>query len=107
MKRNSSSKFEGEGGASSDSKFTHALNANKLKFGFSFSGADGELGNSNEDMGDLPRALQKPGHIFNSDLENYRSENFEEKNEITSSMHVADKNSVGLSFSDEDNYLKE
>jgi hypothetical protein len=96
MKRNSSSKFEGEGGASSDSKFTHALNANKLKFGFSFSGADGELGNSNEDMGDLPKALQKPGHIFNSDLENYRSENFEDKNEITASMHVSDKSSVGL-----------
>lgn len=97
MKRNSSSKFEGEGGASSD----------KLKFGFSFSGADGEIGNHNEDMGDLPKTLQKPGHIYNSDLEDYRVENFKEKNEITASMHIADKNSIGLSFSDEDNYLKE
>lgn len=107
MKRNSSSKFEGEGGASSDSTFNHALNANKLKFGFSFSGADGELGNPNEDMGDLPKALQKPGHVYNPDLEAYQSEDYEERNEITNSMHVADKGSIGLSFSDEDNYLKE
>lgn len=106
MKRNSSSKFEGEGGASSDSTFNQAFNANKLKFGFSFSGADGELGNANEDLGDLPRALKKPGHIYNPDLEGYNTESTEELNEITGSMHVADKNSVGLSFSNEDNYLK-
>lgn len=107
MKRNSSSKFEGEGGASSDSLYQQALNANKLKFGFSFSGADGELGNSSEDLGDLPKALQKPGHQYNPNLEDYQSSDFDESNEITNSMHIADKNSIGLSFSDDDNYLKE
>lgn len=108
MKRNSSSNFEGQGGASSsDSTFNQALNAKKLKFGFSFSGADGELGNPNEDLGDLPSALKKPGHLYNPDLEDFQSFDFDEKNEITESMHLADRNSIGLSFSDEDNYLKE
>ena len=106
MKAIPKKEFEGESGASSDSTFDHPYHQNKLSFGFQFSGADGELGNPSEDRGDLPKILQRPGHKYNSDIESANTSAPIDSNEIISSMHIADKGSVGLSFNDEDSYLE-
>lgn len=77
----------------------------KMRFGFSFSAADGEAGNQSEDNADLPKLLKNTGHQYDPNLAEQNPEEFIEKNEITDAMHIADKKSVGLSYSDEDSYL--
>lgn len=107
MRAFSDQEFEGEPDVNSNSKHNKVYLNKKLKFGFEFSGADGELGNPSEDTGDLPQILQKPGHQYNSNLEDYNASSNKQKNEIISSMHIADKHSIGMSYTSEDNYLKD
>ncbi len=77
----------------------------KLHFGYSFSAADGELGNPSEDNADLPTLLKKPGHIYNPNIaESFLVQN-EETNEITNAMHITDKYGIGISFTEDDTYL--
>jgi hypothetical protein len=77
----------------------------KLHFGFSFSAADGELGNPAEDNSDMPKVLLKPGHVYNPNIaESFVNYN-EEENELTKAMHISDKYGVGVSFTDVDSYL--
>lgn len=76
----------------------------KMRFGFSFSAADGEAGNQSEDNEDLPKLLKTTGHQYNPNLSEENPKEFLETNEITRAMHIADKNSVGLSYSELDSY---
>lgn len=76
----------------------------KMRFGFSFSAADGEAGNQSEDNEDLPKLLKNTGHQYNPNLSEENPIQNKEENEITNAMHIADKNSVGLSFNDKDSY---
>lgn len=76
----------------------------KMRFGFSFSAADGEAGNQSEDNDDLPKILKNTGHQYDPNLSEQNPQESKENNEITNAMHIADKNSVGLSFSDKDSY---
>jgi len=77
----------------------------KMRFGFSFSAADGEAGNQSEDNEDLPKLLKSTGHQYNPNLAEENPSFNVEQNEITNAMHLADKNSVGLSYADKDSYL--
>lgn len=79
----------------------------KFKFGFSFSAADGESGNQSEDNADLPKLLKNTGHQYDPNLSEQNPTKIQEHNEITDAMHIADKNSVGLSYSETDQYLSE
>ncbi len=76
----------------------------KMRFGFSFSAADGEAGNQSEDNADLPKLLKNTGHQYDPNLAEQNPSDFKEENEITNAMHIADKNSVGLSYSEKDSY---
>jgi len=79
----------------------------KMQFGFSFSAADGELGNMSEDNADLPSALKAPGHVYNPNIESIEIAEKTESNEITAAMHITNKFGVGLSFSEKDLYLED
>lgn len=81
-----------------------SANHKKIEFGFSFAAADGESGNVAEDNGDLPLTLQKPGHVYNPNIEQgyFLSE---EENEITRAMHISDKRNIGMSYRNDDSYL--
>ncbi len=76
----------------------------KMRFGFSFSAADGESGNQSEDNADLPSSLTEIGHQYNPNLSEQNPAKIKQRNEITDAMHLADKYSVGLSFTDKDSY---
>lgn len=76
----------------------------KMRFGFSFSAADGEAGNQSEDNNDLPKLLKNTGHQYDPNLSDQNPTEKTENNEITNAMHIADKNSVGLSYRDTDSY---
>ncbi len=78
--------------------------AKKLSFGFSFSAADGESGNESEDLGDLPKSLQKQGHMYDPTISDGTHFSFKEENEITESMHIVNDKEAGVSFNDEDSY---
>ena len=107
MNTNFPNKMEGE---EDDLNSTPEKNQNdfkngKMRFGFSFSAADGEAGNQSEDNADLPNLLKNTGHQYDPNLAEQNPVNTAEENEITNAMHIADKNSVGLSYSDSDSYL--
>lgn len=108
MKKSKTNHLEGAG-AKSDRPLPQqnqaSYSSEKLAFGFSFSAADGELGNQSEDNDDLPKLLKKVGHQYNPNLADQNPKEFVEENEITAAMHIADKHSVGLSYNPEDSYL--
>ncbi len=106
MKQELSRKLEGEEEElnSPPGKNQSDFKNEKMRFGFSFSAADGEAGNQSEDNNDLPKLLKSTGHQYDPNLSEQNPEETKETNEITSAMHIADKNSVGLSFSDKDSY---
>lgn len=82
-----------------------AYSHEKLSFGFSFSAADGEIGNQSEDNNDLPKLLKKVGHRYDPNLSEQVPKELSEENEITAAMHIADKNSIGMGYGEGDSYL--
>ena len=108
MKKSKTHHLEGAG-AKSDRPLHQqnqaSYSSEKLSFGFSFSAADGELGNQSEDNNDLPKLLKKVGHQYNPNISEQNANETFEENEITGAMHIADKHSVGLGYSEGDAYL--
>jgi hypothetical protein len=73
--------------------------ADKITYGSTFSGADGDLGDESEDRGDLPFTNNENG--YNPSLPEMPVQSLEEELE-QNNMHVSNEQDAGIAYDDND-----
>jgi hypothetical protein len=73
--------------------------ADKISYGATFSGGDGDLGDESEDRGDLPFTSNENG--YNPSLPDMPTQNLEDELE-QNNMHVSNEQDAGIAFDDND-----
>jgi hypothetical protein len=97
----------GDGEISDNNPENFTIDEDRYAFGFSFAAQDGSSGSENEDTGDLPLLEKKVGQHYDETLSaGDEVRDSMEEDEISSSMHVADAEDIGMSYG-EDKYVQD
>jgi hypothetical protein len=73
--------------------------ADKIIYGATFSGADGDLGDESEDRGDLPYSVNENG--YNPSLPEMQVQSLEDELELNN-MHISNEQDAGIAYDDND-----